>query len=194
MCLLLSGEAMNRFGIGPACSPRRGRPLYYRARPLRWRYRSSWNSARPGAALPACPRAYHAHRRDAGARRAGCQVNYDALRSKSVISSPVWLRHSMAPTTIVSRDLPITMKAGCDRGQANRRSAWPLAARAQQGDRVWRIGVLMSGDENDPVFKTFVSAFIQALADLGWTDGRGVRMGKISSTRRFRVRRGFAPR
>jgi putative ABC transport system substrate-binding protein len=55
-------------------------------------------------------------------------------------------------------------------------AAWPLAARAQQGDRVRRIGVLMPGDENDPVRKTYVSAFTQALADLGWTDGRNMRM------------------
>jgi putative ABC transport system substrate-binding protein len=55
-------------------------------------------------------------------------------------------------------------------------AAWPLAARAQQGDRARRIGVLMPGDETDPVRKTFISAFIQALADLGWTDGRNVRM------------------
>jgi putative ABC transport system substrate-binding protein len=55
-------------------------------------------------------------------------------------------------------------------------AAWPLAARAQQGDRVRRIGLLMPYDENDPVAKTFVSAFIQSLAGLGWTDGRNVRM------------------
>ena len=55
-------------------------------------------------------------------------------------------------------------------------AALPLAARAQQGDRVRRIGVLMSGDENDPVYKTRLSAFTQAPADLGWTDGRNVRM------------------
>jgi putative ABC transport system substrate-binding protein len=55
-------------------------------------------------------------------------------------------------------------------------AAWPLAARAQQADRVRRIGVLMAGDENDPVQKTFVSAFIQALTGLGWTDGRNVRI------------------
>jgi putative tryptophan/tyrosine transport system substrate-binding protein len=55
-------------------------------------------------------------------------------------------------------------------------ATWPLAARAQQGDRVRRIGVLMSFDENDPVAKTWISAFAQALADLGWTDGRNVRM------------------
>jgi putative ABC transport system substrate-binding protein len=53
---------------------------------------------------------------------------------------------------------------------------WPLAARAQQGDRVRRIGVLMPGDENDPVLKSYVSAFIQALRDLGWNDGRNMRM------------------
>jgi putative ABC transport system substrate-binding protein len=58
-------------------------------------------------------------------------------------------------------------------------AAWPLAARAQQGDRVRRIGVLRTGgtgDENDPVRKTFVSAFTQALAGLGWADGRNVRI------------------
>jgi putative ABC transport system substrate-binding protein len=54
--------------------------------------------------------------------------------------------------------------------------AWPLPARAQQGDRVRRIGVLIGLDENDPLAKRFVSAFTQALADLGWTDGRNVRM------------------
>ena len=53
---------------------------------------------------------------------------------------------------------------------------WPLAARAQQGDRMRRIGVLMPLDENDPVAKTYVSAFTQALAGLGWADGRNVRM------------------
>ena len=55
-------------------------------------------------------------------------------------------------------------------------AAWPLAAGAQQGDRVRRIGVLMGGDENDPVAKTWVSAFTQALAGLGWTESRNVRM------------------
>ena len=55
-------------------------------------------------------------------------------------------------------------------------AAWAVAARAQQGDRVRRVGVLMPVDENDPAAKTMVSAFTQALADLGWTDGRNVRM------------------
>jgi putative tryptophan/tyrosine transport system substrate-binding protein len=50
--------------------------------------------------------------------------------------------------------------------------AWPLAARAQQGDRVRHIGVLMP----EPGSKSYVAAFTHALADLGWTDGRNVRM------------------
>jgi putative ABC transport system substrate-binding protein len=54
--------------------------------------------------------------------------------------------------------------------------AWPLAARAQQGERMRRIGVLLARDENDPVAKTYVSAFTQALVGLGWAVGRNVRM------------------
>jgi putative ABC transport system substrate-binding protein len=55
-------------------------------------------------------------------------------------------------------------------------AAWPLAALAQQGNRVRRIGVLMPYDESDPIAKARLSAFTQALADLGWTDGR-IRIG-----------------
>ena len=54
-------------------------------------------------------------------------------------------------------------------------AAWPLAVSAQQPNRVRRIGVLMAYDENDPAAKTIVSALTQALAGLGWTDGRNVR-------------------
>ena len=55
-------------------------------------------------------------------------------------------------------------------------AAWPVAARAQQGGRVRRIGVLMPYDENDPGAKLGYSAFTQALAGLGWTDDRNVRI------------------
>jgi putative ABC transport system substrate-binding protein len=69
-------------------------------------------------------------------------------------------------------------------------AAWPLAAHAQQGGRVRHIGVLVSLDENDLVTKAYVSAFTQALADLGWTVGRNVRMdlrwGR-GDTNRFRA-------
>jgi putative ABC transport system substrate-binding protein len=71
-------------------------------------------------------------------------------------------------------------------------AAWPLAARAQQPERVRRIGMLISGrDENDPQTKANLSALTQALADLGWTDGRNVRMdpryagGDINRIRAF---------
>jgi putative ABC transport system substrate-binding protein len=55
-------------------------------------------------------------------------------------------------------------------------AAWPLAASAQQGARVRRIGVLLGADENDPEWKHRVSAFTQALADLGWAERRNVGM------------------
>jgi putative ABC transport system substrate-binding protein len=53
---------------------------------------------------------------------------------------------------------------------------WPLAARAQQSDRVRRIGVLMGFAENDEVWQVYLAAFRQRLQDLGWTDGRNVRI------------------
>jgi putative ABC transport system substrate-binding protein len=55
-------------------------------------------------------------------------------------------------------------------------AALPVVARAQQRERTRRIGVLIGADENDPVWKTRLSAFAQALRDLGWTDGRNARM------------------
>jgi putative ABC transport system substrate-binding protein len=54
--------------------------------------------------------------------------------------------------------------------------ALPFAARAQQPDRTRRIGVLMGWDENDPEAKAFLSGFTQGLEELGWTDGRDVRI------------------
>jgi putative ABC transport system substrate-binding protein len=54
--------------------------------------------------------------------------------------------------------------------------AWPLSVRAQQGDRMRRIGVLVAYEEDDPEFKRRVSSLIQGLANLGWTDGRNMRL------------------
>jgi putative tryptophan/tyrosine transport system substrate-binding protein len=53
-------------------------------------------------------------------------------------------------------------------------AAWPLAARAQQRERMRRIGVLMSISEDDPLAKARVAIFQQALAELGWTEGRNL--------------------
>jgi ABC-type uncharacterized transport system substrate-binding protein len=54
--------------------------------------------------------------------------------------------------------------------------AWPLTARAQQGERVRRIGVLLATAADDAEAQTRVGAFLQALALLGWTDGRNLRI------------------
>jgi putative tryptophan/tyrosine transport system substrate-binding protein len=54
--------------------------------------------------------------------------------------------------------------------------AWPLAARAQQGERVRHIGVLVPGVADDSVWQARVGAFLQALALLGWTIGRNLRI------------------
>src|SRR6266699_1172318 len=55
-------------------------------------------------------------------------------------------------------------------------AAWPLAARAQQGERMRRIGMLLPAVANDPEYQARVGAFMQALALLGWADGRNVRI------------------
>jgi len=55
-------------------------------------------------------------------------------------------------------------------------AAWPLAARAQQPDRIPRIGVLMGVVESLPVYQANLGAFREGLQTLGWTDGRNVRI------------------
>jgi putative tryptophan/tyrosine transport system substrate-binding protein len=55
-------------------------------------------------------------------------------------------------------------------------AAWPLAARAQQVERMRRIGVLMPFAADDPEAKARLAAFYQGLQQLGWTDGRNVRI------------------
>jgi putative tryptophan/tyrosine transport system substrate-binding protein len=55
-------------------------------------------------------------------------------------------------------------------------AAWPVAARAQQGDRMRRIGVLMSPTADDQEMQVRIAAFVQGLQQLGWTDGRNVRI------------------
>src|SRR5262249_22648200 len=54
-------------------------------------------------------------------------------------------------------------------------AAWPLAARAQQGERTRQVGMLLSGTADDAVFQTWVGAFLQELAQSGWITGRTVR-------------------
>jgi DNA-binding LacI/PurR family transcriptional regulator len=55
-------------------------------------------------------------------------------------------------------------------------AGWPLAARAQQDERVRRIGVLMSTAVDDPQDPARLAAFAQGLQELGWTIGRNLRI------------------
>src|SRR5262245_36356918 len=69
-------------------------------------------------------------------------------------------------------------------------ASWPLAARAQPGERVRRIGVLLSAPADHAEFQARIAAFHQGLALLGWTIGRNVRIdtrwagGKADDIRR----------
>jgi putative tryptophan/tyrosine transport system substrate-binding protein len=69
-------------------------------------------------------------------------------------------------------------------------AAWPLAARAQQGERVRRVGILM-GISDDPAGQARVMVFKQALHALGWIEGRNVQFiyrwsaGDVVHARRF---------
>jgi putative tryptophan/tyrosine transport system substrate-binding protein len=55
-------------------------------------------------------------------------------------------------------------------------AAWPVMARAQQGERVRRIGALHSGAADDPIGQARNTAFLQRLNELGWTEGRNLRI------------------
>jgi putative ABC transport system substrate-binding protein len=55
-------------------------------------------------------------------------------------------------------------------------ASWPFAARAQQPERMPRIGVLMAAAADDPEYQARISAFLQGLQQLGWADGRNVRI------------------
>jgi putative ABC transport system substrate-binding protein len=73
-------------------------------------------------------------------------------------------------------------------------AAWPLAAWAQQGDRIRRVGVLMAYAEDDPDAQSWLAAFKQRLVTLGWTEGRNLRIdtfwaaGDISRATEFAKR------
>jgi putative ABC transport system substrate-binding protein len=73
-------------------------------------------------------------------------------------------------------------------------AAWPLAARAQQAERMRRVGVLTAGtDANDPDAQSRIAPFLQAMQQLGWADGRNLRMdyfwggGQVEATRKHAV-------
>ena len=80
-------------------------------------------------------------------------------------------------------------------------AAWPLAARAQQPDRMRRIGVLMNLAEGDAEAQARIAAFLRGLQQLGWTDSRNVRIDhpfccgqwRRGAQKRSRLSRPLAP-
>jgi putative ABC transport system substrate-binding protein len=71
--------------------------------------------------------------------------------------------------------------------------SWPLVASAQQTDRVRRIGVIFGGPATDPDIKVRLTAFLQVLQQLGWTEGRDIRIetrfgaGDANNIRKYAV-------
>jgi putative tryptophan/tyrosine transport system substrate-binding protein len=59
-------------------------------------------------------------------------------------------------------------------------AAWPVVSRAQQPNRIRRVGVLMGWSEADPEYRAILAAFIRELSRLGWSDG-----GNISIEQRW---------
>ena len=55
-------------------------------------------------------------------------------------------------------------------------AVWPFAARAQQGDRMRRIGMRMNRAEDDPEGQAIVAGFVETLQSLGWNSGRNVQI------------------
>ena len=54
--------------------------------------------------------------------------------------------------------------------------AWPTTARAQQPGRMRRLGLLMGNAEEDPLSQPRIAAFLQGLAELGWSDSRNLQI------------------
>src|SRR5262245_39485686 len=80
---------------------------------------------------------------------------------------PLWLGHRMQLDRLKRRDF-LTLLGGA--------TAWPLAARAQQPERMRRIGVMMAVPENDSEYQVFLAAFREGLQKLGWAEGRNIRI------------------
>jgi putative tryptophan/tyrosine transport system substrate-binding protein len=71
-------------------------------------------------------------------------------------------------------------------------AAWPLAARAQQAERMKRIGVLAQGTSNDPETAARLTAFVQGLEELGWSVGRNARIEYRWGAANFDLTRRYA--
>src|SRR5262249_39371494 len=90
-------------------------------------------------------------------------------------TAPSW--RGIVPFTHLPREGRMTVTIGrrellVARGGAA--AAWSLAARAQQGERVRRVGMLMGYPENDLEGQAHIEAFREQLQKLGWTEGRNI--------------------
>jgi len=54
--------------------------------------------------------------------------------------------------------------------------AWPLVANAQQGEQMRRIGLLLAGDQDDPIRQSQLAALLEGLRVLGWEQGRNIQI------------------
>jgi putative ABC transport system substrate-binding protein len=69
-------------------------------------------------------------------------------------------------------------------------AAWPLSARAQQGERMRRVGIILPAASGDAVYQARVGAFLQELGQLDWTIGRNVRIDtRWATTNAAEIRR-----
>jgi putative tryptophan/tyrosine transport system substrate-binding protein len=94
----------------------------------------------------------------------------------------VWLSPHKSGAAMKRREF-ITLVGGV--------AAWPLAARAQQPERIRRIGSL-TGVADDPIMQPRLAAFLQALQQLGWIDGDNVRIDYRGGGDADRIRKNAA--
>src|SRR5690348_2804917 len=85
-----------------------------------------------------------------------------------MLSLKRWLGPGEMPSLLKRREF-ITLLGGAA-------ATWPSAARAQQSERMRRIGVLMNRAADNPEGQARIAAFQQGLQQLGWSDGRNVRI------------------
>src|SRR6266446_7350277 len=96
---------------------------------------------------------------------AGCGAGHGPMRVVS-FGSPAGRRDQM--TFCIGRREFITLLGSA--------AAWPLAARGQQSERMRRVGVITNALADDPAAQSRLTAFVQGLQQLGWSDSRNVRI------------------
>src|SRR5262249_40103409 len=117
-----------------------------------------------------CRRANRTGRPFAAARlhRAGCRAIRTARSWRGIVPFTHLAREGRMTVTIGRRELLAALGGAA--------AAWPLAARAQQRERMRRIGVLMNLAADDPEGQARLAAFLQSLQEAGWTVGHNAQI------------------